>query len=111
MKFHEIELCGEKHPIAYPVAAIERLANEVGKDPFAALGEVQSSGNFGLMLSFVRVGLESGAKRAGIDFSLTNTDLGELLDMADFTQVGDILKQYLPRVEPGEAVATATEKG
>lgn len=107
MKFHEIELCGEKYPIAYPVAAIERLAKEAGKDPFAALGEVQTSNDFGLMVSFVRVGLESGAKRAGKDFALTNEALAELLDMADFAQVGDILKQYLPRVEPGEVVATA----
>ena len=109
MRYDEIEIGGEKWPIAYPIAAIQRLADEAGKDPFAALGQIESGADFTLMVSFVRVGLESGAKRAKTTFALTNGELAEMLEVRDFVAVGEILKKYLPTVDAAGEVVAATK--
>lgn len=107
MNYDEIQIAGETYPIAYPIAAIQKLAKEAGSDPFAALGQIESGGDFGLMVSLVRVGLESGAKWAKSSFTLTNDELAEYLTARDFVVVGEILKNYLPTMTAtGEVVAT-----
>ena len=91
--YHEIAILGELYPIAYPIAALDRFAQKMGKDVFAALSEI-GTGNLETMSALVWVGLQSGAKRAGTKLELKEGDLSELLSVTDFNAAAAILTKY-----------------
>lgn len=109
MNYHEITLGGESLPIAFPVAALDRFGQRMGKDAFQALADVEGN-SLAAICELLRCGLESGAKRAGCTLpEWVSTDFLERIEFSELPQVMEVLQNYLPK--PGETKPTTATKG
>ncbi len=97
MSYHQITLGGETLPIAFPVAALDRFGQRMGKDAFLALAEVETN-SLRAICELLRAGLESGAKRAGTALpEWVGEDFLERIELAEIALVTDVLQHYLPK--------------
>lgn len=104
MNFHTVTLGGETHPIAFYNGAFVRFQRRTGKPFFEALNGVEQNAED--LTALVLSGLECGAAIAKTENKIADPlELADRMVLADLPEIMEILKEYLPKPEPGESVA------
>ena len=102
--YQTIVLSGQTYPIAFIAGAFVRFQRKTGKPFFQSLEGIE--GNMEDMAALVAAGLECGAQLAGSPRDFDTLQAADLFSFDQLPEIMEILTSYLPKIQPGEMLAT-----